>query len=396
MESNQINQNIPDNILELIETKASGKISSDEASVLNKWLQQHPQFQQEYESLLKMVLTLKAIKLGSEINQQAAWEKINRHTIIKSNRKRYLYKALPYAAAGIIVLAFTWYFTFLKQTTPVQELVIEQQIVPERHQKATLVLSDGRQMQLDQQQATSVEEQDGFTIENKPGEMLAYSEDGNLMNEYRMNKLIIPAGARYQVKLSDGTMIWLNSVSELEYPVVFSKNERKVKLSGEAFFEVSPDNKRPFIVDVNGTLVTVLGTSFNISSYKDDRFFETTLVSGSVKITGNNGASQSISPGEQLRLNMETQEIEVGKVDTRFYTSWREGILHFSRVSLNDLAQKLSRWYDVEIVFENEKAARLVFSGAIENSRKIDFLLDLIAQSSGVQYEIKSDKIVIK
>jgi len=396
MESNQIYQNIPDNILELIKAKASGKISPDEASVLRKWLQQHPQFQQEYEGLLKMVLTFKGIKQISEIDQQLAWEKINRHTLNKNNRKRLLYKALPYAAAAVIVLAFTWYFAFLNQTKPVEDLVIEQPIVPERYQKATLVLSDGRQMQLDQQMATSVEEQDGFTIENKPGEMLAYSEDGNLVNESRINKLIIPAGARYQVKLSDGTIVWLNSVSELEYPVVFSKNERKVKLSGEAFFEVSPDNKRPFIVDVNGTLVTVLGTSFNISSYKNDQFFETTLVSGSVKITGNNGSSRSISPGEQLKLNNETQEIAVDKVDTRFFTSWREGILHFNRVSLKELAQKLSRWYDVEIVFENEKAARLVFSGAIENSRKIDFLLDLIAQSSGIQYEIKSDKIIIK
>jgi ferric-dicitrate binding protein FerR (iron transport regulator) len=229
------------------------------------------------------------------------------------------------------------------------------------------------------------------------GNMLAYeAADNDGSAPLKTNRIMVPPGGRFQLMLSDGTKVWLNAASRLEYPVIFGKGERVVTLYGEAFFEVARDVSKPFVVKTSASSVQVLGTSFNVSVYQDDDFMETTLVTGSLKIVSPNGQTSMLVPGQQHRLNQKTLEQNVSQVDTKFYTSWREGVIYFNKVSLKDLATKLERWYDVQITFQNEKSGQLIFSGAVENSRRLDFLLRLIAEASGIEFSINDKQVVIK
>jgi len=306
-------------------------------------------------------------------------------------------RLLPYASILVVVLAILWHM----QQKPTVENTAQttEQYNPaasEWNNKAMLVLSDGSMLSLDQDANTQLREEGGVRIQNNAGGILAYHEGEETQATGSTNKLLIPAGARYQLRLSDGTEVWLNAATELEYPVQFSSAERRVKLKGEAFFQVRSDASRPFIVELENGSVIATGTTFNISSYATDAFMETTLVSGKISVKSSNGHSLGMIPGDQFRLNRADQTYVLQQVDTRFYTSWKEGVLLFNSVSLAELAQKLERWYDVKISFSSEKTAALRFSGAMENSRKLEFLLGLIAESSGISYEVQSKTIVIK
>lgn len=309
--------------------------------------------------------------------------------------KKRLLGAISIAAALLIFAGIWWWFERVEVET-VSEPQIVSKAVPERSDKALLVLSDGSLVNLDTLNMVQLTDA-GLAISSSKGSMLAYEASNTTYNAaQKTNKIIVPAGGRFQLRLSDGTSAWLNAASSLEYPVAFGKGERIVRLSGEAFFEVAADPKRPFIIETTSGRIQVLGTSFNVSAYQDDEFMETTLVSGSLQVVVPSGQTSRLSPGQQHKLNQRTLDQTVNTVDTKFYTSWRDGVIYFNRVSLKELAIKLERWYDVQIVFEDERSARLIFSGAVENSRRLDFLLTLIAEASGIEFKINGKQVTIK
>jgi transmembrane sensor len=305
-----------------------------------------------------------------------------------------MYRYLAYAAISLMLLGLGWYLYTLGQKEEVPAMSEMQPI--ERHNKAMLILSDGSSLLLDSPDNTELADANGVVIKNNPGEHLQYQHDETHSNLHKKNRLIVPAGARYQVQLSDGTTVWMNSMSALEYPVVFASNERRLKLTGEAYFEVKHNADAAFIIEANGYEIRVTGTSLNVSAYEADGFMHTTLVNGTVSVQSRAGHWQNLKPGQMALINHESQEILIEEVDTRYYTSWRGGILYFNKISLKELATKLERWYDVEIRFANDKTMGLLFSGAMENSRNIEFLLALIGEASRVEFEINDKKILVK
>ncbi|MBK9292243.1 MAG: FecR domain-containing protein [Bacteroidetes bacterium] len=314
-------------------------------------------------------------------------------------RRMYVRRSLQLlSAAAALVLSFAlWWWLDGQKPTPDAAPMRVQNPVPERTDKALLQLSDGRMIALDSTGLLQLSEAGLAHISGSSGKGLAY--EASIADQdiaLKTNKIIVPPGGRFQLRLSDGTEVWLNAASSLVYPVVFGKGPREVVLSGEAFFEVTSDASRPFVIQTGGSTIQVLGTSFNVSAYEDDDVLETTLVSGALQVSLPNGKSSTLAPGQQHRFNQKTLEQQINQVDTRFYTSWREGVIYFNRVSLKELGIKLERWYDVQIRFENEKTAGLIFSGAVENSRRLDFLLALIAEASGIRYEIDGKQVIIK
>lgn len=392
MDKNYDNQ-IPDEIQLLIAERASGKLSADGRLVLEKWLISNPDLSAEVHRQEALLEALIMQKRRQSIHTASAYKKV----VAQYNRPKHfhLMKWLPYAASLLIFISLTWYFLMPDQQSETNSATLVQQESGKRHEKAMLVLSDGSRLILDADSTISLQEQNGISIENHSGGTLRYESSASEATANLMHQLIIPAGARYQLQLSDGTKVWLNAASTLEYPLAFGDTKREVKLVGEAFFDVQPDS-RPFQIKVNGNVVTVHGTSFNISSYPEDDITATTLVSGSVSFTGIKGETKQLLPGEQLRMHHQNNTMEIEKVDTQLYVSWKEGVLHFKKISLAELARKLSRWYDVEIVFEDPSKAAILFSGALENSRELDFLLHLITKTAPVTYEIKGKKVIIK
>jgi len=387
---------IPDEVLHFLTLKALKKLDEAGADKLSRWMSENPEAEEDCAIFLDSVKKMYWASLYNSTSDPEAL--INRYFEGKKKTRARISRIYPYlaVAATVIFLAgFLWYFLFFAKNEEIKTAHTETTLT-ERQNRAVLVLSDGAIVDLDQSDNKSVSEENGVQIFNLPGEVLRYEQATEPVIENRTNRLIVPAGARYQIQLADGTKVWMNSLSELEYPVSFSAQKRKVKLSGEAYFEVTRNPSAPFTIEANGYEVVVLGTSFNVSAYASDSFIQTTLVTGAVEVNNREGTAYNLNPGQMAMINHEGQEISINYVDTRLYTSWRDGILHFNKITLQELAIKLERWYDVDIQFANEQTSGLLFSGAMENSRDVRFLLTLIGQAANVEFEIVDKQIYVK
>lgn len=385
---------LPDRILELLAKKTSAALTESEEKELQKYISAHPDHEPEMTGFLSQLEKIYWLSVSRDIQKDKAWITIQ-NKIHKEPKRRRLYTRITgYAALLLILLTVGWFLLRPEKETKTIDVV--ESPMPQRHHKAILVLSNGEELTLDNPKKTALEEPAGITITNQPGEVLTYDLIDGDLKEPVMNHLIVPAGARYQVQLSDGTKVWINSVSELEYPVAFGPGERSVKLTGEAYFDVASDPDRPFVIETNGYSITALGTAFNVSTYTNDSFMETTLVEGAVEVVVRQGKRISLKPGQSMRIDHTSQEYKLQDVDTRFYTSWKEGVLHFNKVTLSELCVKLERWYDAEILFSNPEKGKLVYSGALENSRSIEYLLNLIEQTADVHFVMEESTIRVE
>ena len=227
--------------------------------------------------------------------------------------------------------------------------------------------------------------------------MLSYeAEGGTDKAKIVHNRLIIPRGKMYRLVLEDGTKVWLNSETELSYPSRLAGTKREVKLLGEAFFEVTPDKERPFYVKANGMDIRVLGTSFNVSAYQDSESTSTTLVEGSVAVSTANGAERTITPSERLAYNKKSHQLSVEKVDTELYTSWINGVYIFKNMPLEEILEKLSRWYDFSVTYQDETLKHTRFSLTADRKTDIDKLLEVINYTSDVKLEKQGKSINVK
>jgi len=387
-------KNIPDDILELLAGSACGTLPENKKKQLLGWLSDHPQLSNECDEFRDRVKKTYLLHLKKELNHNQAWNRIHKQIHPNSKTRSFIIKFLPYAAIFVMLGGLVWYLyhSFEKKAESID--IVNQ--LPERTHQAILIQSNGKQIDLNNPNQINLMEKGDINITNKPGEILAYDTGDVNPDEVGMNKMIVPAGARYQLQLSDGTMVWMNSASEIEYPVSFGKNERRIRLEGEAYFEVKSDSQHPFIISTNGYEITVSGTAFNVSTYKSDSFMETTLVEGKVEVTGRDGKSVNLAPGQMVKIVHEDQSLLVSEVDTRFYTSWKDGVLHFNKVSLYELTVKLERWYNVNIEFSDKGKMNLLYSGAMENSRNIEFLFDLIEQTADVNFVVEENTIRVE
>lgn len=209
--------------------------------------------------------------------------------------------------------------------------------------------------------------------------------------------LIVSAesGERAKVQLPDGTQVNINSASQISYPQNFGSKERVIELDGEAYFEVTPDKERPFIVKAAGLEITVLGTSFDISAYKDDPDVSVVLLTGKVDVTSTQGHCV-MQPDEKLVYNKQTGLMTVGKVYSKEYVEWTNGNLRFENESLEDIVKILSRVYNVKIVFDQDfPKEKYFFTGSI-GSGGITNALDILSMTSALHYEVRDSVIVLR
>ncbi|MNJ98902.1 fec operon regulator FecR [compost metagenome] len=257
--------------------------------------------------------------------------------------------------------------------------------------KATLTFQNGKTIELSAAKS-------GIVID---ASKLAYN-DGTLINNEQAQAFTVstPLGGTYQVKLPDGSNVWLNAGSSLTYdPYLKGKEQyRNVKLSGEAYFEVAKDKKHPFIVTTDKQKIEVLGTHFNVSAYIDDLSNKTSLLEGSVKVaplttTGTETKGLILKPGQQSEIN--TKGISVQEVDATEAIAWKNGDFSFTGENLENIMQKISRWYDVEVTYSDKQLLNKPFSGVISKYEKVSQVLCLLEATGEVKFKINGKKITV-
>jgi transmembrane sensor len=256
---------------------------------------------------------------------------------------------------------------------------------------AMLKLSDGTTILLD---STAIGKLNikNENIEKQDSGSLAYQNQPAGESNGALNTISTPRGGQYSIMLSDGTRVWLNAASSLSYPVIFPKTGRKVELTGEGYFEVSKNAKAPFVVKVNGMEVEVTGTHFNIHAYGDEHMKTVTLLEGSVNVVQNEGR-RTLRPGEAAIVSNEGQISVKSNIDTLQAIAWKMGLFHFEHTAIPDIMNQISRWYDVDIAYENNFQDK-TFSGKISRNVHASEVLDML-QYAGVHFRIENKKIIV-
>lgn len=207
------------------------------------------------------------------------------------------------------------------------------------------------------------------------------------------NTLSVPRGGEYQIILSDGTKVWINSASSLSFPAVFKANDRKVTLIGEAYFEVAKNKKMPFLVSANGSLVEVIGTHFNISAYKDDETVQTTLLEGSVRVI-NNTKRVILKPNQQAIGGVRDGSLNVKEANTEEVMAWKNGYFVFEDVDIQTIMKYLVRWYNVEVTY-NGKITSQKFGGTFSRSKDVSELLDYLETLGNVHFKKEGRRVIV-
>lgn len=273
-------------------------------------------------------------------------------------------------------------------------LVQQTDIVPGGN-KAILTLSGGQQIVLDSMADGKVAKQGGATVTKLANGQLAYVIDKQGGNEVLYNTMSTPRGGQYKLVLPDGTAVWLNAASSITYPTVFAGGQRVVSVTGEAYFEVASDKVRPFQVKVNEMEVVVLGTHFNINSYQDEAAIRTTLLEGSIKvlshIPGRDPQAVVLKPGQQAQAATQIKVID--HADVGQVMAWKNGLFNFDKLPLQEVLRQLSRWYDVEVVYEGTIAPKK-FGGEIGRDLNLSEVLDGLKET-GVHFNVVGRKLIV-
>ncbi|HWW40092.1 FecR family protein, partial [Pedobacter sp.] len=258
--------------------------------------------------------------------------------------------------------------------------------------KAVLTLSDGKNIILDEAADGHIADQSGVTItKTKQGEII-YAVNNHLTSK-AVNQISTPKGGQYQIQLPDGTKVWLNSASSLRYPASFSGPERKVELSGEAYFEVTKNKNMPFKVLTRKQEITVLGTHFNVNGYEDEETIKTTLLEGSVKvkIMGSEN-SALLKPGEQSVY--EKNGLNVVNADLDEVIAWKNGYFLFQDEDIHAVMRKVARWYDIEVVYQGNLSRKHI-GGSVSKSKDLSDVLMILKATDEVNFKIEGRRVTV-
>ncbi|UYQ94145.1 FecR domain-containing protein [Chitinophaga horti] len=321
----------------------------------------------------------------AQYDVEASWRKIT----AQQPARVFTMRRWAWAAAAALLVA-TGGTYLLTREQPVQQVVVTAPMpdVAPGTNKAVLVLADGSTVRLDS--AGNQVLQQGATTVKQQGGQLVYDENGSAAS-VTYNTLQTPRGGLFRVTLQDGTNVWLNAASALRYPTAFVGKERVVEITGEAYFEVARDVRRPFKVQMGKeAAIEVLGTSFNVNNYASETASRTTLLSGAIRVTAG-GQAVTLKPGQQASLAPDikiAQDADLGKV-----VAWKNGVFDFDDVSLQDAMRQIERWYDIDVVYEHGIPG-IVFGGKLPRNISLKELLAAL-EESGVQFRIDGEKLIV-
>jgi len=384
-------------------------LTDDEKSQLNEWLEQSHHNSKLYDEIMDSEVFRQDVKNALAYDNKLLWGKISRqisppgqkNLLMSFFRRRVFWYAA--AAALLISISTTAYILFVKPTTdmPTQasetQQAVAKDVLPGTEQ-AILTLDDGTELALNKISNGKIAQQ-GNTIIVKEDGLLAYNANTSKPSKTAsFNTLTIPRGGYYSsLVLADGSKVWLNSESSIIYPTAFTDKERVVEIAGEIYFEVAKNASKPFKVKVKdrGMMVEVLGTHFNINAYNDETDIKTTLLEGLVKVSAK-GKTSFLKPGQQASLNASNEIKVTDDANVEEVMAWKNGIFSFNKQDLETIMRQVSRWYGVDVVFEDKIPGHFV--ATVPRNVTVSKLLKIFETAGGVKFEIDemNKKITVK
>jgi len=298
------------------------------------------------------------------------------------------------AAAVIVVLMGIGLFYYSVRDKRDQPLIVVNEIPPGTD-GATLTLANGRKVLINDALAGNIAIQSGVKVSKTADGQIVYEVSDSHAARLEYNTLSTARGQQTWVRLADGSLVYLNAASSLKYPTSFANLKyRSVELSGEGYFEISKDKKHPFVVRTEQQDVEVLGTHFNINAYNDEPNVKTTLLEGSVKLSAHGNYPRILRPGQQARYSG-SSEISIAEVDTEEAVAWRNGFFVFDHETMETAMLKISRWYNVDIVFEQQELKKEILGGSASRSENITALLRVLSKAANVNMKAEGRRIII-
>lgn len=324
---------------------------------------------------------------------EKAWKKVTGQD--EKRRRRRLYPGWKIAAGIVVLIGFSvtcWLWpgrTQLNEGPMAAGQSLGRGVVTWKN-------SSGEVYVLDTLSATVKNNQEKIWVTNGNG-LLKIQDSGDRKGPEAvgLNVIQVPCGGTYIIQLEDDTRVYLNSGTTIEFPSKFSADERRVKLQGEAYFEVAQEKERPFYVESELLTVKVLGTVFDVKSYREDACVYTTLLSGSVEVIDRQGEGKKMVPGEQFTLDTRTGRSAITTVDVEVATAWKDGVFYFKDESLEEIMKILARWYDLDIFYADEQVRQTVYTGKMKMYVSVEDILRKFEKSGDLHFELKGKTLTV-
>ncbi|WP_461638602.1 FecR family protein [Labilibaculum euxinus] len=362
-------------------------------------------FFQKYESSQQMLDLYKELRQYKESGQKLEqidapnigleWQKLTYKLKEQQRRKR----GWMIAASVAVLLSCAFIFQFDRIVNQMDQDGNQLVQIEKGNSKALLITSGGNEYRLDEGINRIISEKEGVQIHADSNHVVQYAGFAGESNESKLadmyNTLKVPRLGEYQLVLSDGTKVWLNSESELRYPVKFTGETREVELLGEAYFAVEKNPDKPFLVKTKSTTTRVLGTEFNVSAYPNEEL-NITLVEGSIELKSKQtSGKQRLIPGDNANLKIGGDQIHVSQVDVRKYTAWRDGYFYFEKERLEDILTKLERWYDFKVFYQNPAVKDYIFRMRADRNEDFAEIISRLEQTRRISMQLKGNVIVV-
>jgi ferric-dicitrate binding protein FerR (iron transport regulator) len=387
-----MNYNNAHTLAEIIVKLWIGKASEEERERFLSWLDESEANRQTYKNIISGKSILQRLQKEQEIIESVNLEVICKtiaHKISRHRQKRIVAISLS-AVAGCVLLLLAGIY-WLRDSYNVKSYIVGNATA-----KVTLITESGNSINLDKNIGDTIDVTSAIILPGDKG--IIYKPKSSVLTSDNVeikNKIITAAGGEFSLTLSDGTKIWLNAMSELEFPVQFNSDQREVILIGEAYFEVAHNKNKPFIVHSLNQSVKVLGTSFNIKAYPEEEVIRTTLLEGKLSVgAGENGVI--LTPGMESAFYRGNNNIETYNADVDMATAWRSGYFVFNNEDLQIMLNVLSRWYGVAFETPKHRGSAETFSGRFYKYDTIDNILKSITLAGGPEFIIDTDSKVVK
>lgn len=385
-----------------------GLATDGEKRTLEQWLEGGEERRRIYDRILSGESWKEYAALREDFDRATDYGQLQSdilQSIRLRNRRSSLRRAIVWGSsvAAVLLVGVLVVARFAREAKPVVPQPLAQTVPaqPQMNDKVVLVLSDGEQIVMSSLAEDSLQVDGNATI-RAAERALVYGSDKSRQDAggeeaLEMNKVITSTGGFYSLVLSDGSRVWLNSESSLEYPVAFGSRERAVRLSGEAFFEVARDESRPFYVMVGEVETRVLGTSFNIKGYADEPEVLTTLFTGKVEVAPLKDVAQKVvlAPGEQAGWNLRDGEMQTAKADLERVAAWRNGMFYFDGEDIRTVTRQMERWYGAHFVYQLDEQERYTFNGYFNRNDSLKTLLEEFAYISALNFKIANDTVYV-